>query len=120
MVRERHPHDPVILGRPALVESTCPQTGEAIRVEVAPGGVERIEPPDAVVTAVRPAGRMTDVRSATCDHWHFFSSIGATAEWADAHPDGHIHPVAQAFELDRQVIERLGWGPVPAHAGTRR
>ena len=105
---------PVILGRPALVESTCPQTGEAIRVEVAPGGVERIAPPDAVVTAVRPAGQVTDVRSATCDHGHFFSSIAATAAWADAHPDGHIHPVAEAFALDRQVIEHLGWDAVRA------
>jgi alkylmercury lyase len=105
---------PVILGRPALVESTCPQTGEAIRVAVAPGGVERIEPPDAVVTAVRPAGRITDVRSGTCDHGHFFSSIAATAAWADAHPDGHILPVEAAFALDRQVIEQLGWDAVRA------
>jgi alkylmercury lyase len=105
---------PLILGRPAVVESTCPQSGEAIRVAVAPGGVERVEPPDAVVTAVRPAGRMTDLRSATCDHGHFFSSIAATAAWAGAHPDGHIHPVAGAFALDRQVIEQLGWDAVLA------
>jgi alkylmercury lyase len=105
---------PVILGRRALVQSTCPQTGTAIRVEVAPGGVERIEPPGAVVTAVRPAGQVTDVRSTTCDHGHFFSSIAATAAWADTHPDGHIHPVEEAFELDRQVIEQLGWDAVRA------
>jgi alkylmercury lyase len=100
---------PVIVGRSAVVESTCPQTGQAIRVELTPDGVERVDPPDAVVSAVRPAGQLADVRSDTCDHGHFFSSIEASAAWADAHPEGHIHPVEEAFELDRQVIKRLGW-----------
>jgi alkylmercury lyase len=100
---------PVVLGRPALVESTCPQTGHAIRIELTPDGVGRVDPPGAVMSAVRPRGRLADLRSATCAHGHFFSSIAATAAWADAHPDGHVHPVEEAFRLDRQVIERLGW-----------
>jgi alkylmercury lyase len=100
---------PVIVGRPAVVESTCPQTGQAIRVEVTPDRVERVDPPDAVVSAVRPAGRLADVRSDTCDHGHFFSSIEASAAWASAHLEGHIHPVEEAFRLDRQVIKQLGW-----------
>jgi alkylmercury lyase len=100
---------PVILDRPAVVESTCPQTGQPIRIELTPDGVERVDPPEAVMTAVRPRGRLADVRSATCSHGHFFSSIAATAAWTDAHPDGHIYPVEEAFRLDRQVIEQLGW-----------
>jgi alkylmercury lyase len=100
---------PVILGRPAVVESTCPQTGQPIRIELTPDRVERVDPPDAVMTAVRPGGQLTDVRSATCNHGHFFSSLAATAAWTDAHPDGHILPVEEAFRLDRQVIEQLGW-----------
>jgi alkylmercury lyase len=100
---------PVILGRPALVESTCPQTGQPIRIELTPDGVERVDPPDAVMTAVRPPGQLADVRSATCAHGHFFSSIAATTAWSGAHPDGHIYPVEDAFRLDRQVIKQLGW-----------
>jgi alkylmercury lyase len=100
---------PVILGRPAVVESTCPQTGQPIRIELTPDRVERVDPPDAVMTAVRPPGQLTDVRSATCYHGHFFSSLAATAAWTDAHPDGHVLPVEEAFRLDRQVIEQLGW-----------
>jgi alkylmercury lyase len=100
---------PVILGRPAVVESTCPQTGQPIRIELTPDRVERVDPPDAVMTAVRPPGQLTDVRSATCNHGHFFSSLAATAAWTDAHRDGHILPVEEAFRLDRQVIEQLGW-----------
>jgi len=100
---------PAILGRPALVESTCPQTGQPIRIELTPDTIERLDPPDAVVSAVRPPGQLADVRSATCNHGHFFSSITATAAWTDAHPDGHLYPVEQAFQLDRQVIKELGW-----------
>jgi alkylmercury lyase len=100
---------PVILGRPVLVESTCPQTGQGIRIELTPQGVEGVDPPAAVMSAVRPRGQLADVRSPTCAHGHFFSSIAATAAWTDAHPDGHIQPVEEAFRLDRQVIEQLGW-----------
>jgi alkylmercury lyase len=100
---------PVVLGRPALVESTCPQTGQAIRIELTPDRVQRVDPPDAVMTAVRLRGQLADVRADTCAHGHFFSSIAATAAWADAHPDGHIYPVEEAVRLDRQVIKQLGW-----------
>ena len=100
---------PVILGRPALVESTCPQTGEPIRIELTPDTIERVDPPDAVMSAVRPPGELADVRSTTCNHGHFFSSITAAAAWSDAHTDGHIYPVDEAFRLDRQVIKELGW-----------
>jgi Alkylmercury lyase/Helix-turn-helix domain of alkylmercury lyase len=75
----------------------------------AQASVERVDPPAAVMTAVRPRGQLADVRSATCNHGHFFSSIAATAAWIDAHPDGHIYLVEEAFRLDRQVIEQLGW-----------
>jgi alkylmercury lyase len=100
---------PVVLGRPALVESTCPQTGQAIRIKLTPDDVERLDPPGAVMTAVRPRGRLADVRADTCAHGHFFSSRAAAAAWTDAHPDGHIHGVEEAFRLDREVIEQLGW-----------
>jgi alkylmercury lyase len=100
---------PVVLGRPALVESTCPQTGQAIRIELTPDGVQRVDPPTAVMTAVRPRGQLADLRSDTCAHGHFFSTIAATAAWTDAHPDGHCYPVEEAFRLDRHVIKQLGW-----------
>jgi alkylmercury lyase len=100
---------PVILGRPAIVESTCPQTARPVRIELTPDAVQRLDPPEAVMSAVRPTGTLADVRAATCSHGHFFSSAAATTEWARRHPDGYIHPVEDAFRLDRQVITRLGW-----------
>jgi alkylmercury lyase len=100
---------PVILGRPGLVESTCPQTGGPIRIELTPDRVERLDPPDAVMSAVRPTDCLADVRATTCRHGHFFSSGAAATAWVREHPDGYIHPVAEAFRLDRQVITQLGW-----------
>ena len=100
---------PVMLGRPALVESTCPQTGQPIRIELTPDRVERVDPPEAVMTAVRPRGQLADVRGDTCAHGHFFSTLAATAAWTDAHPDGHVYPVDEASRLDRRVIKQLGW-----------
>jgi alkylmercury lyase len=100
---------PVILGKPSVVESTCPQTGRPIRIELAPDAVERLDPPEAVMSAVRPIGKLADVRAATCNHGHFFSSAAASADWVREHPDGYVHPVEDAFRLDREVIARLGW-----------
>lgn len=100
---------PVILGRPGVIESTCGLTGQPIRIELTPDDVERVEPPGAVVTAVRPAGEIADVRSAMCHHGRFFASPQAAAQWADEHPGAEIRPVEAAFALDRAVVTQLGW-----------
>jgi alkylmercury lyase len=107
---------PVILGRPGIVESTCPQTGRPIRIELTPGGIERLDPPDTVVSAVRPSGTLADVRTETCQHGHFFSSATAATRWTDEHRDGYLHSVDEAFRLDRQVITQLGWAAAHVQA----
>jgi alkylmercury lyase len=107
---------PVILGRPGIVESTCPRTERAVRIEVSPDGVERLDPREAVVSAVRPRNTPADVRTETCDFGHFFSSPAAAAAWADEHPDGYVLPVDEAFRLDRQVLMQLGWDATGAPA----
>jgi alkylmercury lyase len=107
---------PVILGRPGLVESTCPQTERPIHVELTPDGIEHLDPPEAIVSAVRPTGTLADVRTATCQHGHFFSSPAAAARWANEHRGGYIYPVEEAFRLDREVITQLGWATSRAQA----
>jgi hypothetical protein len=64
------------------------------------------------MSAVRPTGKLADVRTASCNHGHFFSSAAASSEWAREHRDGYVHPVEEAFRLDREVITRLGWAAV--------
>jgi alkylmercury lyase len=99
---------PVILGRPGAIESTCPETGRVIRVELTPDTVEGVDPAEAVISAVRPID-LSDVRSAVCHHGRFFSSPAAAMRWADEHPDGHVYRVANASALDREVVKRLDW-----------
>jgi alkylmercury lyase len=100
---------PVILGRRGVIESTCGMTGQPIRIELTPDGVERVDPPGAVVTAVRPAGEIADVRAAICHHGQFFASPQAATQWAAEHPGAEIRPVEAAFALDRAVVTQVGW-----------
>jgi alkylmercury lyase len=100
---------PVILGRPGLVESVCPATGQTIRVELAPDRVLSVDPPQAVVSKIRPENAVDDVRAEICDLGSFFSSPQAAGDWLAHHPDGAIAPVREDFEITRQAITQLGW-----------
>jgi alkylmercury lyase len=100
---------PIVLGRAGIIESTCGSTGQLIRVELTPDGVDRVDPSGAVVSAVRPAGQLADVRSAICQHGRFFVSPQDAAQWSAEHPDGEIRPVEEAFEVDQMVVTQVGW-----------
>jgi alkylmercury lyase len=101
----------VILGEPAVAEARCPASGHSIRVEVAPDAVVSVDPADAVVSELQPAGQVCDFRREVCDHGHFFASPAAAGRWLEAHPDGRVLRVAEAFESARTTCEMLGWIP---------
>jgi len=98
----------VILDRPGRIESTCPATGQPIRVEVTPSEVLTVDPPDAVVSTVRPTQAVTDIR-AYCDLCNFFSSPDAATDWLAQNPQGQIATVADDFAITRQTIIEVGW-----------
>jgi alkylmercury lyase len=100
---------PVLLEKPGIVSSTCPVTGQTIRVEVTPEAAVQVDPPGAVVSSVRPTGRVKDVRAEICGLGHFFSSREAASAWLAEYPDGFLHSVAEDFEVHRQVLAELGW-----------
>ncbi len=89
---------PVLLGLPASVASTCPATGEPIRIELAPGALTLAEPAEVVVSELYPRGPIADIRGTVCNEGHFFASPAAAAGWLDAHPDGDTWPVEKAFQ----------------------
>lgn len=101
----------VLLDTPGIVESTCPVSGQRMRVDVTPRAVLRVEPPDAVVSEVRPSERVGDVRADICAVGHFFSSREMAAGWLTQYPQGQVHYVAQDFEIHRQMMVELGWAP---------
>ncbi|MGH3968098.1 MAG: organomercurial lyase MerB [Mycobacterium sp.] len=98
-----------ILGRPASVESSCPTTGQPIRVELTPQAVTSVDPPTTVVSQINLACGASDIRGSCCDHGHFFASEMAAQEWRDAHPDGEVRPVRELFDIALAVCRELGW-----------
>src|ERR671910_831363 len=70
---------PVLLGRPASIESPWRGTGELVHIEVTPAGIEAVEPP----------------------------SPEAASRWLEKHPEATILPAEDAFRLGRLIAERL-------------
>jgi alkylmercury lyase len=97
---------PVLLGRPARIESPCRGTGESVHVEVTPAGIEAVEPPSAVVSIV-VARDLANFRRVSCNNTHFFSSAEAASRWLEKHPHATILPAEDAFRLGRLIAERL-------------
>jgi alkylmercury lyase len=100
---------PAILRRSAIVESSCPATSRAIRLEVAPDRLVSVHPPTTVVSQVHPAEAVDDIRGVVCRHGYFFSSAEAASDWAAEHPEGEVVSVSDAFERARAACVDLGW-----------
>jgi alkylmercury lyase len=101
---------PPILDRPASVTSTCPATGQAIRVEVSPTAATVVEPATAVVSHVQLRAGCGDIRAQTCDHGYFFATDEAAAQWRHDHPEGHVLPVKEFFDQGLAATRALRWG----------
>jgi alkylmercury lyase len=97
---------PVLLERSASIESPCRGTGDPVRVEVTPAGIEAVEPPSAVVSVVA-AQDLANIRSVGCNNTHFFISPEAASRWLEKHPEATILPVQEAFRLGRLLAEGL-------------
>lgn len=97
---------PVLLGWPAIIESPCRSTGDPVRIEVRPAGIEAVEPPSAVVSVVA-AWDLANIRSVGCNNSHFFSSPEAAIRWFERHPEATIVPAEDAFRLGRLIAEGL-------------
>ena len=98
---------PGLLGQTVQVESTCPVTGDAIRLTVTPEGVEDVEPSDTVLSVIIPGitpacdTNRTGPDSAVCSYMHFFSSREAAEKWLKENPTVAILTPDEAFQLAR-------------------
>jgi alkylmercury lyase len=97
---------PILLERPASIESPCRGTGELVHIEVTSAGIEAVEPPSAVVSIVA-APDLANFRRVSCNNAHFFSSPEATSRWLEKHPEATILSVEDAFRLGRLIAEGL-------------
>ena len=97
---------PILLDRPASIESPCRGTGELVHIEVTPAGIEAVEPPSAVVSIVA-ARDLANFRRVSCNNAHFFSSPEAASCWLEKHQEATILSVEDAFRLGRLIAEGL-------------
>ncbi len=75
---------PELIGLPAVLKSSCRQTGNAITINVSPGGIEQSDPSSAVLSLVSPDAETcrTNIRGAFCNHVNLFESYDAFALWS--------------------------------------
>ena len=97
---------PILLERPASIESPCRGTGDPVHFEVTPAGIEAVEPPSAVVSIVA-ARDLATFRRVSCNNAHFFSSPEAASCWLEKHPEATILSVEDTFRLGRLIAEDL-------------
>jgi len=99
------------LGRPIHAEATCPASGTPIRVDITPEGVERIDPPTAVVAVVDLDADLTlgldRIDADVCVQQPFFASAQAASRWLADHPQGRLIPVRSFHAEARRLVDRL-------------
>ncbi|MGH9106149.1 MAG: organomercurial lyase MerB [Acidimicrobiales bacterium] len=98
-----------ILDTSEVIESTCPATGQPIRIELEPSTLVSVSPVDAVVSQRHCAELVDDLRAQVCDHGHFFASSASAESWLAEHPDGEVLSVGAAFERCQATCSELGW-----------
>jgi alkylmercury lyase len=107
------------LGRPIHAEATCPATGTPITVDLTPNGVERIDPPTAVVAVVNLEVDLTLGSDRTdaevCAQQPFFASAQAASRWLADHSRGRLIPVGSFHAKARRLVDRLKATPA-SHA----
>jgi alkylmercury lyase len=98
-------------GRPVHAEATCTATGTPITVDITPDGVERIDPPTAVVAVVDPEVDLTLGSDRTdaevCAQQPFFASAQAASRWLADHSQGRVIPVRSFHAEARRLVDRL-------------
>ena len=99
---------PAIVGKTMGVEATCPVTGERVSLIVDPRGVREVRPAGAVVSMVVPDGPFGyDVIESFCHRVLFFASEEAGGRWVAEHEGTTLLSVQEAFELGREMSERI-------------
>ena len=96
---------PGLLDATAEVRSTCPESGQEIRLVVAPDHVESYFPDATVLSVVIPQALGSDRKvgpaSPTCSQMHFFHDRDAADRWKQGRTRIAVLSVDEGFELAR-------------------
>jgi alkylmercury lyase len=97
-----------LLGRTAIVTSTCPVTERAITFSVGPDGYRDLDPSTAVLSFLEPRDTWTDdVIETFCHYVLLFATPEAGETWIKKHPGTFLLPLDEAFELGQRSLGRL-------------
>lgn len=98
---------PILLGRPARVESRCPDSGQTIRLTIDPTArVTSLEPATAVVSLITPETGAS-IRPGFCNQVHYFASPEDAAGWTSRFPHSTLLAVTDAYQLATTLAARL-------------
>jgi alkylmercury lyase len=93
---------PELLGAPARIRSTCPETGEAISLTVDAAGPRDVVPQTAVMSLHATGGMdLDDVIGTFCCYVHFFANEDAASAWTDRSEGTYVVSIAEGFEYGR-------------------
>jgi alkylmercury lyase len=98
---------PEILGRAARVASPDPESGELVRLVVAPDRIVSAEPEGAVVSFITPDAQAfgssaVNVMAKFCRFIFFFSSRSSGERWVAKHPGTFLCSLDDAFTLAKR------------------
>lgn len=94
---------PEIIGEHASVATTCPASGQAINLEIAPDRIVASSPPGVVMSFVAPDAQSCreNLRGALCSHVNLFAGTNIFVDWAKSRPGVAYIPLVEAFDLAR-------------------
>jgi alkylmercury lyase len=106
---------PEILGRPARVTSSDPESGDAVRLVVTPDRIESVDPRGAVVSFILPDTQVfgtsaTNVMAKFCHFVFFFASRSSGERWVAKHPGTFLYSLDDACALAKRLNAR-NFGP---------
>ena len=102
---------PELIGKSAMVESTCPVTKKTISLTATPSRIENAKPDDIAVTFLLPDASkdIENVQASFCHYVYFFSSGDAADEWIAEHPETFRLSINEAFELGK-IKNKIQYG----------
>ena len=98
---------PQLLGADAHVESPDPETGEVVRLDVAPEGIISVLPATAVMSFLAPDASAfqksaTSAMKSFCHFVFFFASRASRELWIAKHPGTFLYSLEDAAALARR------------------
>jgi alkylmercury lyase len=103
-----------MIDQKAIIESKCPVSGEQIRITVSPNGIDKIEPPESVLSIVIPDVTtqgpkvVEELWMVFCHRVYFFKSEKLARSWLSIQKfEASILSIEDGFELGRLTFTNL-------------